>query len=218
MENLFKTLTQFKPYIIECIFVVLAIISAGVACFLFLQNPVQSKATNFKTKLPVTSTKNEPVNEPKMIMVDISGSVINPDSYAVTDGARLKDVLKIAGGLSERADKEFFSRNFNLASFVTDQEKIHIPSVLELSDGIFRENLKVIDFTKGILATTDALSTGKIHINTDSSQKLMDLPGIGQVVAAKIIQNRPFTTINELLDKKILKQSVFNGIKELIDL
>ncbi len=70
-----------------------------------------------------------------------------PDVYEVVLGARLKDVLIKAGGLSENADKDFFYRNFNLARIVNDQEKYYIPSLLETSNGIFIENLRTLDYT-----------------------------------------------------------------------
>lgn len=52
-------------------------------------------------------------------------------------------------------------------------------------------------------ATDSAASIGKININTADLQTLMQLPGVGEVLAKRIIdyrtQNGPFTQVNDLL-------------------
>lgn len=169
--------------------------------------------------------KIEPNNLPKLAekyYVDISGAVKKPNVYQVKPGTRLKEVLDMAGGISDQADQNFFARNFNLARFVSDQEKIYIPSIEEINTGLFTENSRSFDFISPVNQPNQNEETdnqsSKISINQASEQELDQLPGIGAITAKKIIDNRPYTIIEDLLNKKVVNQSVFNKIKDLIEL
>jgi DNA uptake protein ComE-like DNA-binding protein len=59
-------------------------------------------------------------------------------------------------------------------------------------------------------------STVLVDINTATTQELMALPGIGQAYSARIIKGRPYRAKNELLQKDILPQSVYEKVKDLI--
>lgn len=166
--------------------------------------------------------KNLPIIEKSHLFVDISGAINKPGVYQVPPGARLKDVLKLSGGLSDDADKMFFARNFNLARFVSDQEKIYIPSIIEINTGLFTETAKNIDYISPNEApnqiNTENPTSNKININQASAEELDQLSGIGQITVKKIIDNRPFSSLNELLEKKIVNKSTFEKIKDLIEL
>ena len=120
-------LKRTKKYLIEIILISLALIIAFISLFLYLKNnqaadEVVVSTSNFSTAL-TTPTK---------IYLDIAGAVNKPGVYQLNLGSRLKDAIKIAGNLSDDADKDFFARNFNLARIVSDQEKIYVPSVWEV--------------------------------------------------------------------------------------
>jgi DNA uptake protein ComE-like DNA-binding protein len=55
-----------------------------------------------------------------------------------------------------------------------------------------------------------------ISINNAEGKSLETLPGIGEKRASDIIANRPYSSINELLSKEVLSQTLFDSIKELI--
>jgi competence protein ComEA len=55
-----------------------------------------------------------------------------------------------------------------------------------------------------------------IDINTASKEQLEPLKGIGPVRAEAIIKGRPYKGKDELVEKKIVPQSVYNDIKEQI--
>jgi len=132
------------------------------------------------------------------IKVDVAGGVINPGVYTVSFDARIQDGLVAAGGLSENADREWVSRNLNLAQKLADGTKIYIPKIGE---------------TASILGEMSA--TG-ININSASAKELETLPGVGVVMAQKIIEARPYSTIEDLLSKKVVGEKVFGEIKEKI--
>lgn len=157
------------------------------------------------------------------LLIDVSGSVVSPNVYKIKPGSLLIDVLNKAGGLSQQADYPFIARNFNLSLPVVNNQKIHFPSLTETQSGIFVEDTRKIQYLSIIADTSETNESSlhdrsKISINTADKTSLDSLPGVGTVTADKIIQNRPFTSTQELVDKKILSQNKLNDISELIDL
>jgi DNA uptake protein ComE-like DNA-binding protein len=55
-----------------------------------------------------------------------------------------------------------------------------------------------------------------IDINSASKDELDKLPGIGAARAEAIIKGRPYKGKNELLERKILPEATYNGIKDQI--
>jgi competence protein ComEA len=56
----------------------------------------------------------------------------------------------------------------------------------------------------------------QLDINSASRDELMKLKGIGDARADAIIKGRPYKGKNELLDKKIVPENVYNDIKDKI--
>lgn len=69
-------------------------------------------------------------------------------------------------------------------------------------------------------ATTDKADKAKsgelIDINTASEKELATLPKIGDARAKAIVKGRPYRAKDELVDKKIISQDVYDGIKDRI--
>ena len=55
-----------------------------------------------------------------------------------------------------------------------------------------------------------------MDINSASEKELATLPGIGEARAKAIVKGRPYRAKNELADKKIIPQKVYDDIKEKI--
>jgi DNA uptake protein ComE-like DNA-binding protein len=58
--------------------------------------------------------------------------------------------------------------------------------------------------------------TEQIDINRAKAEELMTLKGIGEARAAAIVKGRPYARKDELVQKKILPESVYNEIKDKI--
>ena len=56
----------------------------------------------------------------------------------------------------------------------------------------------------------------KLDLNTATEQELSELPGIGEARSKAIIMGRPYKGKDELVERKILTQSVYNKIKDLV--
>lgn len=142
------------------------------------------------------------------IIVDIEGAVVRPGVYKLPQDSRIQDGLIAAGGLSAEADRGYISKTLNLATQLADGTKVYIPRVSEAVSGVLTSD--------GSLQ--GAAVNGLININTSSESELDTLPGVGPVTAQKIIAGRPYSSINELLDRKIVNSRVFDQIKEKVTL
>ena len=68
--------------------------------------------------------------------------------------------------------------------------------------------------------TTPGSSAGLVNVNTATAEELETLPGIGEVLAATIIQYReehgPFTSVDQLLDVSGIGEVTLEEIRELV--
>jgi competence protein ComEA len=69
---------------------------------------------------------------------------------------------------------------------------------------------------KDVRAKTAAKSSTLIDINSASKEQLGALPGVGDAIAQKIVEGRPYRTKRDLLFRKILPKSTYDKIKDQI--
>ncbi len=147
----------------------------------------------------------------KDVKVDVSGAVGRPGVFTLDKDSRIEDAIKLAGGFSGNANKEYISKRLNLSQKISDGLKIYIP--FEGDNGVVVGRGVI---TSGTVA--GASTAGKIGVNSADQASLESLPGIGPVTAKKIINNRPYASLEELLSKKAVSKSVYTKILELVDL
>jgi len=140
---------------------------------------------------------------PRPLRVYVSGAVHRPDVYILAPDSIVKDALLAAGGATDEADLD----RINLALPVADGQHIYVPRLGE-------ENPPVPS------PSVPSPSDGRININTADSAALEALPGIGPVIAQRIIDyrlaNGPFTQIEEIMDVSGIGSVTFEKIKDLI--
>lgn len=168
---------------------------------LFLTSKTSSDDIVFES----SSSKQNPT-EIRRIFVDIEGAVVKPGVYQLPQDSRIQDGLVVAGGLAAFADREYISKNLNLATKISDGSKIYIPFLGEAVGGSGVLNSSLKEGTVGSL----------VNVNSSSQSQLEALPGIGPVTAQKIIGGRPYGSTDELLNKKIVGSKVFSQIKDKI--
>lgn len=158
----------------------------------------------------LSSEANPKQNKVDEIVIDVEGAVLKPGIYSLVSNSRLSDALISAGGLSENADRDWLAKNLNLAVKLVDGAKIYIPRIGET---LLRSASSNFEGQAGI---TGNLASDQINVNTASEEVLDTLPGVGPVTAQKIINGRPYSSIDELLSKKTVGSKVFEQIKEKI--
>lgn len=145
-----------------------------------------------------------------MIYVDVGGEVKDPSVVELPDGSRVTDAITAAGGLTEQADLT----DINRAAFVSDGEKIYIPSqVSELED----DGLSAGEGGDGGTAKS---SDARININTADSTQLQELTGVGPATAEKIIdyrkQNGRFQSIEDIKNVSGIGDKTYEKLKDHI--
>lgn len=147
----------------------------------------------------------------EIILCDISGAIINPGVYELKEGDRLKDIINLAGGLTEDADIEIINR----ARIIFDGEKIYIPRMAEREDddilGLINKEANNVNIEP---------ASSKININTAGLDELQSIPGIGPVTAQKIIDYRyttgKFKSIEELKNISGIGEKTYKKMEEYV--
>lgn len=143
------------------------------------------------------------------IMVDVSGAVKTPGIYEFSTGSRIIDAIEKSGGFSETADTRWVDEMLNQAESLVDGQKIFIP--------VTKPTTVPDQQSSG---TTDTAQTpqqdSKININTATVSDLVELPGIGETYAQRIIEHRPYKAIAELLNVPGIGPKKFESIKDLV--
>lgn len=151
-------------------------------------------------------TKNEEIS---IIMVHISGQVYKPGLVELESGKRLKDAVELAGGLKKEADLD----KMNLAKKLLDEEKIYIPKIGE------ELSVEIQSIVTESTINSNSKDSSKVDINLCDKQELLSLPGIGEVIAGRIIDYREinkFKTIEDIKNVSGIGDKKYEGIKELI--
>jgi len=193
--NLPENISRTKKW--EMVIGLSSLVLIGIGVFLI-------KAGEFESSVQITNQSglDAETTGKEQIWVDVEGAVVHPGVYKLDVNSRIDNILERAGGLTDKADREWVDKNVNRAQIIPDGYKLYIPE--------YNVNtLKLSNYTK---------NTQVISINSSSQSDLEELPGIGPATAKKIIENRPFTQLEELTEKKIIGQKVWEDIKDQISL
>ncbi|HBJ2621042.1 competence protein ComEA [Clostridium botulinum] len=154
------------------------------------------------------SYENEEKIKDKNIVVEIKGEVKTPDVYELNDESIVKDVIEIAGGLTEEADIS----NINRAQKLKNHELIYIHNKNEV-----KENLS---YSQNTVTKSD--SSGKININCAQLEELKNLNGIGEAKAKRIIEYREnigtFNSVEDIKNIDGIGEKSFEKLKEQIEI
>lgn len=136
-----------------------------------------------------------------VVLVDVAGWVRRPGVYEFSEGARVIDAIDAAGGARSGAVLEAL----NLAAPLTDGTQILVPR-----EG--QEGVAPAPVTGG--------AGGLVNVNSAIATELEELPGIGEVIAQRIIdyrtENGPFATVDELVDVSGIGDAILESIRELV--
>ena len=172
----------------------------------------------------VVENKCEPIEEEKPecpIRVDVSGAVNVPSVYCFDEGSVVIDALNISKGLKKGYAKEYLTRKINLALPLKNNQKIYIPFEKDVDCKLQEFTIIAEDVENNFNDTepnTDAedVETACININTATKEQLTTLNGVGDSTAQKIIEGRPYTQIEDLLNVSGIGQATLDKFKDKI--
>ena len=137
------------------------------------------------------------------LIVDVAGAVRRPGVYEFVEGDRVIDAIERAGGALPKADLSLL----NLAAPITDGTQILVPKAGPAAVGTS-------------VAPPGGAAAGLININTATATELEALSGIGEVLAATIVEyrttNGPFTAVDDLLDVSGIGPATLEEIRDQI--
>lgn len=140
------------------------------------------------------------------VIVHVAGAVRQPGVYTLPGGSRVGDAVTAAGGATRRAVLD----GLNLARVVTDGEQVLVPD---------RRSQPTIAGGGGGEASGAAPAT-KLNLNQATATDFETLPGIGPVLASRIVQHRDsvggFKEVGELRDVPGIGEKTFQALAELV--
>ncbi|HWH31746.1 MAG TPA: ComEA family DNA-binding protein [Egibacteraceae bacterium] len=143
---------------------------------------------------PQVEIRDEPV------VVHVAGHVRSPGLYRLPGGSRVADAVAAAGGATEHADLD----GLNLARVVEDGEQLLVPAA----------------GAPGSPERAGVRPDGKVDLNRATAAELDALPGIGPVLAARIVAYRErhggFRTVRDLRRVQGIGEKLYGSLAELV--
>ncbi|MFM1905495.1 MAG: hypothetical protein RIT32_291 [Actinomycetota bacterium] len=172
-----------------------SVLAAGVFWF-------QGRPTEIVPVEPVTVTESQTTFSD--VFVHVVGEVKKPGVYDLPANSRVIDAIDAAGGATKDADLT----SVNLARILFDGEQILIGN---LSDPATSSS-----------SSQNSATPGRVSINTATVSQLDQLPGIGPVIASRIIeyrqQNGPFRQLTDIKNVSGIGDALYDKIKDSISL
>lgn len=141
----------------------------------------------------------EPIPQPTVtqrITVHVSGAVARPGLVEVASSARVADVIAAAGGVTAQA----VLQSINLAAPVRSGEQIVVPAA-----------------GSGAMPVEPP---GLIRLNFATAAELEQIPGVGPVLASRIIEYRNevggFSAVEDLLDVSGIGEAKLAALRDLV--
>ncbi len=171
---------------------------AGLWYVRSLPTPVQVRAI---APSPLASISASPSADAVVLLVDVAGWVRHPGVYEFGEDDRVIDALEAAGGARPGAALD----SLNLAAPLADGTQILVPKEQSAS-----------------ASEPSSVSgpSGKININTASAAELDALPGVGEVIAQRIVDyrtaNGPFQSVDDLLNVSGIGEVTLEDMRDLV--
>ena len=139
------------------------------------------------------------------VVVSVVGQVVSPGLVTLPAGSRVADALAAAGGLLPEADPA----SINAAALLADGQQVAVGVPGAAGAG-----------TAGGTAAAGGAGSGPVDLNTATTADLDALPGIGPVLAQRILDHRaaqgPFGSVEELDDVTGIGPALYAEISPLV--
>lgn len=197
---------------------VLIFLFAGIITMLFLPSEKHEadSRNSFQNSQPQTQIQQQPSQNPsqppKIWYAYITGEVMHPGVYKLSEDSRIFQLVDAAGGFTINAD----TTSINLAEPLADGVQVHvtakeplylqsqqqatIPGIPARQNTSTRTNIQ----TSRQVQTSRQTQSGLIDINHATASELTAIPGIGPAIAQRIIEyrnaNGNFTRPDDLIN------------------
>lgn len=146
------------------------------------------------------------------VTLHVAGAVGQPGLVRVPVGARVADAIEAAGGLVLDAE----TSHLNLAREVVDGERLDVPRVGEAGS----DNDPGDAGAPGSGDAGAVRADGTLDLNRAEADDLEELPGVGPVLAQRILEwreaNGPFTEVGQLRDVAGIGEKTFQSLAPLV--
>lgn len=124
--------------------------------------------------------------ETPRIAVAVDGAVASPGVYQLPFRSTVADAVKMAGGLTGKAEASLI----NPARGLSPGDRIHVPD------------------------RASETGSDRISVNSASEATLQGVPGIGPVTAQRIVEGRPYSSLEDLLRVKGIGEKTLDGLRD----
>lgn len=204
LQKLFKPhfrrfVLQSSPWLIAAIIgLVLAISSAYSAYKVWVYQPLMLVPENTLARTSMATSEAAL----KKNTAEISGAVVKPGVYEVSDGSRWQEVLLMANGFLESADKKYVHQKLNLAEKVKDQAKLYIPFA--------SESAKVAQ----VSTKSTEVASMNLFVNTATKETWDEIDGIGEARATSILNGVPYLDKNDFIARSGVSPALYKNIEQ----
>ena len=151
-----------------------------------------AEITQIESLSQSTGDSNSSLTQGGQVVVHVIGDVVTPGIVTLNVGSRVIDAINAAGGFTSEAKQD----TLNLAAHVEDGQLIQVG------------------------ATSVSAMDNRIDLNTATVEQLDSLPGIGPVMANRILEWRQahqrFSSVDELQEVEGIGSKLFNRLKSAV--
>jgi competence protein ComEA len=207
---------RLTPEHVAALLVAASCACAGLVALWWMARPAPVAGPDIPPVAVTSALPSAPSPSAGPLVVHVSGAVTSAGVVELPPGARVLDAVEAAGGLRRRAQTD----QLNLARPVRDGEQIHVPDGRTAAAGSTGPGAGPATGTGWTQAAPAAGTTGTVSLNTASAAELEALPGVGPVLAARIISHREavggFTAVEQLLEVSGIGDKTFAALRDLV--
>jgi competence protein ComEA len=193
---------EIAPTHIVALLIVASCACAGLVLLWWTARPAAQPVRGGAAELSTAPTGASVMSSapPDRVVVHVSGAVADPGVRALPGTARVDDAVKAAGGATSAARTD----QLNLARPLRDGEQIHVPNASEAASAV----------------TGGSGPGGLVNLNRATAVELEELPGVGPVLAERIIDHREtqggFRSIADLQQVPGIGEKTFAELEDLV--
>jgi competence protein ComEA len=213
-QTILQKVISFLPLVF------LGVLLAGIA-LKFYPKGEQEGISGSSIAQKVLGASDTQTEQKCSVYIDVGGAVAKPGVYCLKAGERLIAAVKMAGGfLKSGYASKYVARYLNLALPVKEDQKLYIPYHNDLSCTVIPFELRAQEEKETLgkinegeekenLEQQEEEESGCVNINTASEESLMTVPGIGESMAGKIIEGRPYKKLEDLKNVSGVGEATF---------